>query len=163
MLVLYAWCALMISSIAAASIHGQNVTDTCSDAYKATLPRTVQVTEAMIRLVNTTESIPLFRVSGIAAARAALIAQATFSKLTQSMDKALSEDDRASLIQARTQETEVAIWLGLVEQNINLLSDVQKNALHDFNLEAKSERTAKQLADQACPELAASIPGERTP
>lgn len=157
MLILFACCALWTNFVIAASIHGQNVTDTCSDAYKTTLPKTAQVTEAMIRLVNETNTIPLFRISGIAAARAALIAQATFTKLTLSMDKALSEDDRVSLIQAKTQETEVAIWLGLVEQNIGLLNDTQKTALHDFNLKAKAERTAKQLADQACPELAASI------
>lgn len=159
MLILYSMCTMFTCLARAASIHGQNVTDSCSDAYKATLPRTAQVTDAMIKLVNATNMVPLFRVSGIAAARAALIAQATFTNLSQNMDKALSEDDRASLIQARTQETEVSIWLGLVEQNINLLNDVQKTALHDFNLKAKSERTAKQLADQACPELAALVPG----
>lgn len=154
------WCTVLsMSSVMAMamSIHGVNVTDICAEAYRAALPRTANVTAAVVQLAIATSNVPALRIPGMAAAKSAAFAQQIFTRVSHDLERTLTDDDKADLIQARNQETGVSIYLGLVEQNSSLLNDAQKKALQEVNIKEKAEQTSKQLASQACPELGSSM------
>lgn len=94
------------------------------------------------------------RIPGLAAWKAVNTAQQVFTKVNQDLEHVLTEDERASLIEARGQEVGVSVYIGLVIANTASLNAEQKGVLQLFHTTAQAERVARLLVDQSCPELA---------
>lgn len=151
-----------------ASVHGQQVTDSCFEAYRGTFQKTLSVTDAVLNLVNITQTVRVvstnatimhailtsqLRIPGLAAWKASTGAQQVFTRINQKLAEPLTEEDCADLIHARNEEIGVSVFIGLVIHNTNVLKPDQQKALTQFQSTAQAERVARLLVEQSCPEL----------
>lgn len=98
---------------------------------------------------------------GLAAAQSALDAQQVFTAVNTHLEKPLTDDERASLLQARNEEVPVSVFISLVINNVHLLDAKQQDMLNKFHTVAQAERVSKLLVEQSCPELAVELTTSR--